>query len=67
VDFKEYAHPDPVYQQTPDFTLFHRRVTELASDLVQLVRQVPDWRPDWPIIEVPEPPILPPPPLPRFA
>lgn len=67
VDFKEFANPDPVYQQTAEFTLFHRRVTELASDLVQLVRQVPDWQPDWPIVEKPEPVIIPPPPLPRFA
>ena len=66
VDFKEYAHPDPVYQQTVDFIHFHRKVNELASDLVQLVRQVPDWRPDWPMVEKPDPVIIPPPPLPRF-
>nr|WP_225954177.1 TIR domain-containing protein [Kibdelosporangium phytohabitans] len=66
VDLKEFAHPDPVYQQTPDYILFHRKVNELASDLVQLVRQVPDWQPDWPIVEKPEPVLIPPPPLPRF-
>jgi len=67
VDFKEYAHPDPPYQQTVDFVNFHKRVNELAADLVQLVRQVPDWRPDWPLVEPPEPLLLPRPPLPRFV
>lgn len=66
VDLKAFAYPDPVFQQTVGFNNFHQKVTELASDLAQLVRQVPDWRPDWPIIETPEPPILPPPQLPRF-
>lgn len=66
LDFKEFAHPDPVYQQTVEFVHFHRKVTELASDLVQLVQQVPPWRDDWPIIEKPEPVLIPPPPLPRF-
>jgi len=66
VDFKEFAHPDPVYQQTTDFVHFHRKVNELASDLVRLVRQVPDWQPDWPIVEKPDPVLILPPPLPRF-
>lgn len=66
VSFKEFANPDLMYQQTVDYTNFHWRVTELAIDLVQLIQQVPDWRPEWPIVEPPDPPILPPPPLPRF-
>ena len=66
VDFKEFANPDPPYQQTAAFIDFHRGVNELASDLVQLVRQVPDWRSDWPVVEKPDPVIIPPPPLPRF-
>ena len=66
VDFKDFAYPDMVYQQTADFVHFHRKVNELACDLVQLVKQVPDWRADWPIVEKPDPVIIPPPPLPRF-
>jgi hypothetical protein len=66
LDFKEFAHPDPVYQQTVDFIRFHRKVNELARDLVQLVQQVPDWQPDWPIVEKPDPVLSPSPPLPRF-
>jgi len=68
VDFKEYAHPDPVYQQTADFINFHKRMRQLAADLVELVRQAPEWRPDWPVIERPDPVLTPKsPPLPRFA
>jgi len=66
VDFKEFAHPDPVYQQTADYVGFHREVNKLAEDLVQLLRKVPDWQPDWPVVEKPDPVINPPPPLPRF-
>jgi hypothetical protein len=67
VDFKEFAHPDPVYSQTIDFFHFRKKVNELAVDLVQLAQQVPDWRPDWPVVEKPDPVLIPPPPLPRFA
>ena len=66
MDFKAFAYPDLVYQQCADYVHFHRKVNELACDLVQLVRQVPDWRSDWPVIDMPDPVIIPPPPLPRF-
>lgn len=59
VDFKDYAYPDPVYQQSVDFIGFHKRMRELATDLVDLVRQVPEWQPDWPIIERPDPVLKP--------
>ncbi|MFC7614471.1 TIR domain-containing protein [Actinokineospora soli] len=65
-DFKDYAHPDPVYQETREFVHFHREVTKVARDLVQLLQQVPEWQPDWPIVEKPEPVLIPPPPIPRF-
>lgn len=65
-DFKEFAHPDPVYQQTVDYIHFHKEVKQLARDLVELVSQVPDWQPDWPIVERPDPIVTPRPPLPRF-
>ncbi|AXB48778.1 TIR domain-containing protein [Amycolatopsis albispora] len=66
-DFKDVAYPDPVYQQSTDYNIFHRKVKELARDLTQLVRQVPEWQPGWPIIEKPEPVLMPTPPLPRFV
>jgi hypothetical protein len=66
VDFKEFAHPDPPYQGTVGFVDFHRKVNELASDLVRLAKQVPDWQPDWPDIDPPDPVLIPPPPIPRF-
>ncbi len=66
VDFKQFATPEPVFQESRDWHDFHRKVTELASDLVQLLKQVPDWRPDWPLIEQPDPVLIPSPPIPRF-
>jgi len=65
-DFKEFAYPDPVYQQTHEFVRFHHEVNRLAGDLVQLLGQVPPWRPDWPDVEPPDPVLSPTPPLPRF-
>ncbi|MGM1065382.1 toll/interleukin-1 receptor domain-containing protein [Saccharothrix sp. Mg75] len=65
-DFKKLAQPDLVFQESRKFNRFHREVNELARDLVQLLQQVPEWQPDWPIVEKPDPLLIPPPPLPRF-
>ncbi|QFZ16975.1 TIR domain-containing protein [Saccharothrix syringae] len=66
LDFKEFAHPDPPYQQTSHFVLFHREVNKVAADLVQLIQQAPPWQPDWPEVDPPDPVLPPTPPLPRF-
>jgi hypothetical protein len=66
-DFKEFANPDPPYQQSVEFVHFHKKVTKLAADLVKLIQQVPEWRPDWPLLEIPDPVLIPPPQIPRFA
>ncbi|GGU40001.1 TIR domain-containing protein [Lentzea flava] len=65
-DFKEYAHPDPVYQQTVEYIHFHKEVKQLARDLVELASWVPDWQEDWPIVELPDPIVTRRTPLPRF-
>lgn len=66
-DFKEFANPDPVFQESREFVYFHRRVIDLARDLVQLLPQVPEWQADWPVVDRPDPVLIPPPPIPRFA
>jgi hypothetical protein len=66
VNFKDVAHPDPVYQQSKKYLRFHTRVNELAADLVELAKQAPPWQSDWPDVDPPEPPLLPPTQLPRF-
>lgn len=65
-DFKEFSTPELVFQESRDWPLFHRRVTEFAKDLVALLKQVPEWQPDWPVAKEPDPVLLPPPPIPRF-
>jgi TIR domain len=65
-DFKEFAVPEKVYQESREWPLFHRRVRELAEDVVELLTQVPEWRSDWPIAERPDPILMPPPTIPRF-
>jgi hypothetical protein len=66
-NFKELALPDKVFQESRDWLLFHQRVCDVARDVVELVKQVPDWRPDWPVIDVPKPLLLPQPSIPRFS
>lgn len=65
-NFKDYAYPDLSYQETREFNYFHGEVAKLARDLVQLLRQVPEWQPGWPVIEKPDPVIMTPPAIPRF-
>ncbi|NUT48578.1 MAG: toll/interleukin-1 receptor domain-containing protein [Saccharothrix sp.] len=65
-NFKALANPDPPYQETREYVEFHREVNRVAGDLVQLLQQVPPWRPDWPDVEPPDPVLPPTPPLPRF-
>jgi hypothetical protein len=66
-DFKELATPEPVFQESRDWLRFHHKVTDLAQHLAHLLQQVPEWQPDWPVIRRPEPPLLPPPPMPKFG
>ncbi|WP_090057081.1 TIR domain-containing protein [Lentzea fradiae] len=66
VNFKDVAHPDPVYQQSKKYLRFHTRVNQLAEDLVRLAKQAPPWQPDWPDVDPPQPPLMPPPQIPRF-
>jgi hypothetical protein len=65
-DFKDLSTPEMVFQESRDWPRFHHRVSELAQDLVQLLAQVPEWQPDWPVVEKPDPVLPPPPPIPRF-
>jgi hypothetical protein len=66
-DFKKLSMPEPVFQESRDWPLFHNTVLELARDLSELVSQVPPWQPDWPDIERPDPVLMPSPPIPRFG
>lgn len=65
-DFKAFSTPEPVFQESRDWVPFHHLVTDFAEDLVALLKQVPEWRPDWPVIERPDPVLMPPPLIPRF-
>lgn len=66
-NFKELATPEPVFQESRDYLRFHQEVADFAQDLVAMLGQVPEWRSDWPMIERPEPVLLPPPLIPRFG
>ena len=64
-NFKKLNRPDPVFQRTTKWMSFHRKVEAVAMDLANLLPQVPDWRPDWPVCRV-DPPLPPPTRVPRF-
>lgn len=47
-DMKGLDSPEPGFQDTSDFILFHKKMRKIAADLEQLLQQVPPWRPGWP-------------------
>lgn len=57
-DMKGLDNPDPMFQQSQDWLEFHRRMRTLAIEVERMLRDVPPWQPDWPIVrpEVPTPP-----------
>jgi hypothetical protein len=65
-DFKGLDMPEPVFQESRLFERFHKLVVEMAEDIARLLKQIPEWQADWPIIDPPDPLLLPPPLLPRF-
>jgi hypothetical protein len=66
VDFKDFANPDLAFRKTKKYGSFHWKVRDLARDLVELLPQVPEWQPDWPLIVKPDPVLRPVTPMPRF-
>ncbi|WP_216209210.1 TIR domain-containing protein [Amycolatopsis aidingensis] len=66
-DFKDVAMPEAVFQVSPGWSNFHEKVVRFAEDLSELLKQVPDWQPDWPVIRSPQPLLMPPPSIPRFG
>jgi hypothetical protein len=57
-DMKGLDNPDLMFQQSPDWLEFHRRMRRIATDVEQMLDNVPPWRSDWPIVrpDVPVPP-----------
>ncbi|SFH22491.1 TIR domain-containing protein [Amycolatopsis regifaucium] len=65
-DFKGLDGADRAFHGSKDWHAFQLKVRDCARDLAELLRQVPPWQPDWPIIKEPNPVLVPPPPMPRF-
>ncbi|MCG8914311.1 TIR domain-containing protein [Actinokineospora sp. PR83] len=70
-DFNDWNQSLPQFQDTVDYLRFNNEVGETAQELVELIRQAPEWSDDWPDDGPdPEPPPVPGPPptskLPRF-
>ncbi|WP_326957499.1 TIR domain-containing protein [Amycolatopsis sp. NBC_01286] len=65
-DFKGLDNPNKGFQESRDWHPFQQRVRECALDLATLLKQVPPWQPDWPVVERPDPVLPPPPSIPRF-
>jgi hypothetical protein len=55
---KGLDNPDPMFQQSQDWLEFHRRMRTAAVGIERMLRSVPPWRADWPIVrpDVPIPP-----------
>ncbi len=65
-DMKRWNNSVRAFDQVPEYVEFENQVAAAASDLVTLLTVVPDWRPDWPVLDDREPPAPDPPDLPRL-
>jgi len=63
--FRSWNQPYPQFQVTVEYLNFHREMERIAEELIKIIDQAPEWRPDWPVATpVPDPPSTPR--LPRF-
>jgi TIR domain len=54
LDFRDWAFPEPVFRQTPEFIRFRRKVRELAEMIVSnRLLIAPRWSRGWPVIHSP--------------
>ncbi len=54
LDFRDWAFPEPVFRQTPNYLGFRAKVRELADTIVnKRLPIVPPWCSTWPVIAPP--------------
>jgi hypothetical protein len=53
-DLKQWNRPYPQFQASLAYLDFHQEVERIAVELADLIEQVPEWQPDWPV-EMPTP------------
>jgi hypothetical protein len=57
-DFRSLNHPEPAFVNRQEYMDFDLLVTALAKDLVQQIQSIPQFQPDFPIVEpAPLPPV----------
>ncbi|MGO9597290.1 MAG: toll/interleukin-1 receptor domain-containing protein [Isosphaeraceae bacterium] len=50
-DFRDWAIPDPVFKDTPDFVQFRRDVRKFAKVILKRRSLAPPWSDTWPVLE----------------
>jgi TIR domain len=50
---KDFAYVGPAFRQSEKYMRFQDFAMELAAQIAALLSTVPEWSPDWPILEVP--------------
>jgi hypothetical protein len=65
-DMRKWNSSVGPFSQCPAYVEFQHQVAATALDLVSLLRSVPDWQPNWPVVDNPKPPALVPPDVPRL-
>lgn len=53
-NLKQWNQPWPQFEQALAYLDFHHALDGIAEELVEVIEQVPAWRPDWPV-ETPKP------------
>ncbi|HYS37527.1 MAG TPA: TIR domain-containing protein, partial [Pseudonocardiaceae bacterium] len=47
--FRSWNQPYPQFQVTVEYLNFHREMERIAEELIKIIDQAPEWRPDWPV------------------
>jgi hypothetical protein len=62
---RKWNQPEQQFQASLDYRYFRKEMEQIAEDLLMIIDQAPEWRPDWPVT-MPEPEPSRRPRLPRF-
>jgi len=53
-DLSPWAIPHKVFERSVEYVEFHRHMGRIAVELAQLIHDVPQWDPEFPVIQEPD-------------
>lgn len=59
-DLSKFTYPYPCFRESTTYLSFHDTMMSVAEEIESHLSEIPDWQPDWPIVEpelTPSPPM----------